>query len=68
LLKKFYEYRNINDTRVKSLTARNACIPVEARLYDPPQYEHEVVRKRHENANMGQIVGARSAEQSGIRF
>jgi len=23
-----------------------------------PQYEHEVVRKRHENANMGQIVGA----------
>ncbi len=42
-----------NDTRVKSLTTWNVCIPMEAGLYDPPQYEHEVARKRHENANMG---------------
>jgi len=31
---------------------------VEVRLYDPPQYEHEVVRQRHENANMGADCGA----------
>ena len=34
------------------------------RLYCTPQYEHEVVRRHHGNANIGRIVEVRSTEQS----
>ena len=38
---------------------------VEENILGAPQHEHEVERKLHESANVGRIVGARSAEQSG---
>ena len=36
---KKYEY---DDIRAESPSPRQAGLPVEERLYDPPQYEHEV--------------------------
>ena len=56
--------KRLRRTINKAISPRQACLPVGKRLYCTPQYEHEVVRRHHGNANIGRIVEVRSTEQS----